>query len=80
MIFPFFHLATETCSIWTGWPLVLTLVGWAQVIKGFIAFVLPDVSMRGFQRISHDRAWEFQVPGALFVVLAGLMAYVVVRS
>jgi hypothetical protein len=67
-------------DVWTGWPVVLTLLGWAQVIKAGIAFVLPDVSMRGLQRVSMDRAWEFQVPGALFVVLAGLMLFVVLRA
>ena len=60
--------------------MALTLLGWAQVIKSLIAFVLPDVAMRGFKRVSHERAWEFQVPGALFVVLAALMGYVVLRS
>ena len=67
-------------DVWTGWPMVLTLLGWAQIIKASIAFVLPDVAMRSLQRVSMERAWEFQVPGALFVVLAGLMAFVVLRA
>jgi hypothetical protein len=67
-------------DVWTGWPLVLTLIGWAQVIKAGVAFVLPDVAMRSLQRVSHERAWEFQVPGALFLGLGGLMAYVALRS
>ena len=67
-------------DVWTGWPVVLTLLGWAQVIKAAVAFVLPDVAMRSLQRVSMERAWEFQVPGALFVFLAGLMAFVVLRA
>ena len=67
-------------DVWTGWAMVLTLLGWAQVIKAALAFVLPDLSMRGLQRVSMERAWEFQVPGALFIVLAGLMLYVVLRA
>jgi hypothetical protein len=67
-------------DVWTGWPVVLTLIGWAQVIKATVAFVLPDLAMRGFERVSHERAWEFQIPGAIFVGLAGYMAYLVVRG
>ena len=76
----FGSLVVSFHDVWTGWPMALTLLGWAQVIKSLIAFVLPDVAMRSFQRVSHERAWEFQVPGALFVVLAALMGYVVLRS
>lgn len=76
----FGSLVVSFHDVWTGWPMVLTLIGWAQVIKALVAFVLPDVAMRGLQRVSHERAWEFQIPGALFVALAGLMAYAALRT
>jgi hypothetical protein len=76
----FGSLVVSFHDVWTGWPVILTLIGWAQVIKATVAFVLPDVAMRGLQRVSHERAWEFQIPGAIFVGLAALMAYVVVRG
>lgn len=67
-------------NVWTGLPMVLTIVGWAQVVKSLVGFVLPQVSMRGLQRVSMERAWEFQVAGAMFLPLAGLMAYLVLRT
>ena len=67
-------------NVWAGLPMVLTIVGWAQVLKSLIGFVLPQVSMRGLQRPSMERAWEFQVAGMLFLALAGLMAYLVLRT
>lgn len=76
----FGSLVVSFHEVWSGWPVVLTLFGWSQVIKAGIAFVLPDVAMRSLQRVSMERAWEFQVPGALFVVLAGLMLFVVLRG
>ena len=67
-------------NVWTGLPMVLTIVGWAQVVKSLVGFVLPQISMRGLQRVSMERAWEFQVAGAMFLPLAGLMAYLVLRT
>ena len=67
-------------NVWTGLPMVLTIVGWAQVVKSLVAFVLPQVSMRGLQRVSMERAWEFQVGGVVFLALSGLMAYLVLRA
>jgi hypothetical protein len=66
-------------NVWTGLPMVLTLIGWAQVIKGFVAFVLPQFAMRGFQRVAPERAGEFRYGGVVFLVLSALMAYLVVR-
>ena len=51
-------------NVWTGIPMVLTLIGWAQVLKGLISLVAPAVGMKGLMRVSEKRAWEFQVGGA----------------
>ena len=67
-------------NVWAGLPMVLTIVGWAQVVKSLVAFVLPQVSMRGLQRVSMERAWEFQVGGVVFLALSGLMAYLALRA
>ena len=64
-------------NVWTGWPVILTVIGWAQVIKAAIGFILPHMSMRSFNRVSLEKAWEFQVAGGLFIVLAGVMGYLV---
>ena len=64
-------------NVWTGWPVILTVIGWAQIIKAAIGFILPHVSMRSFERVSFERAWEFQAAGAMFLVLAGVMGYLI---
>jgi hypothetical protein len=63
-------------NVWTGLAMVLTIIGWAQVIKAFIAFVIPQWSMRSLQRVSPDRANEFVYGGVVFLGLSALMAYV----
>ena len=67
-------------NVWTGLAVVLTVIGWAQLVKALVGFVFPRVSMRGLQRVSAERAWEFQVAGVLFLILSGLMAYLVARG
>ena len=37
-------------NVWSGLPMVLTLVGWAQVIKGLISLLAPGVGMKGLMR------------------------------
>ena len=62
-------------NVWTGLPIVLTLIGWGQVVKGLVALVAPAVSMKGLMRVSEERAHEFQIAGALFLVLSGVIAW-----
>jgi hypothetical protein len=64
-------------NVWTGLPMVLTLIGWAQVIKALVSFVMPQWGMRGLQRVSYDRAHEFVVGGVVFLALSALMLYIV---
>jgi hypothetical protein len=66
-------------NVWSGLPMVLTLLGWAQLTKALIGFVVPDLSLRKMRRISMERAWEFQAAGVLALLVSALMAYLVVR-
>jgi hypothetical protein len=62
-------------NIWSGIPVVLTLLGWGLLIKGLIRFCAPKQGLRMMARVSVERSWEFQLAGALLVVLAGLLGY-----
>lgn len=64
-------------NVWEGLPTVLTVVGWAQVLKGLVSLVLPQVAMRGLTRVSPDRAWEFVVGGFLSLALSAVFWYLV---
>lgn len=62
-------------NIWSGIPVVLTLVGWGLLIKSLIRFCAPKLGLRVMARVSVERSREFQVAGAGLVVLAGLLGY-----
>lgn len=62
-------------NVWSGIPAVLTVLGWAFAIKALLRFCFPQQGLRMMQRVSAERAWEFMVPGGIYVVLAGLLLY-----
>ena len=62
-------------NVWSGVPLVLTLIGWAQVVKGLVSLVAPAVGMRGLMRVSMERAREFQYAGVMFLILSAVIAW-----
>jgi hypothetical protein len=64
-------------NIWTGLPMVLTIVGWAHVAKALLIFVAPELGMRSLERVSPERSHEFVVAGALLLALSALMWYLV---
>jgi hypothetical protein len=62
-------------NVWSGIPLVLTLVGWCLIIKSLIRFCAPKQALRMMARVSLERSWEFQIAGTFLVALAGLLGY-----
>ena len=57
-------------QVWSGWALVLTLLGWAQVIKAFIYFAWPAFGLRMLGKVSMETASQFVVAGLGLLVLA----------
>lgn len=62
-------------NVWSEIPIVLTVLGWAQVLKALIYFVFPAYGLRKLQIPSPERARMFVLPGVAFLVLAGLLGY-----
>jgi hypothetical protein len=62
-------------NVWSGIHVVLTLVGWALLIKSTLRFCAPKTALKTMARVSLDRAWEFQVAGVALIALAGVIGY-----
>src|SRR5688572_26744649 len=63
-------------NVWEGLPTVLTVLGWAQVLKGMVSFVLPQVAIRSLARVSPERAWEFVAGGVVSLALSAVFWYI----
>ncbi len=62
-------------NVWTGIPMVLTIIGWAEVLKALVYFTLPAYGLRKMQIPSRQRPQLFVYPGIAFLALAGLLGY-----
>jgi len=65
-------------NVWSGLPIVLTLVGWGQVVKGFLRLAAPHLSLRVYQGVTPERAWRFRAGGILALALGALFGYLAV--
>ncbi len=64
-------------NVWSGIPVILTLVGWGLLLKGLIRFCAPRLALRIVARVSVERAREFQIAGAALLALSVVLGYAV---
>ena len=62
-------------NVWSGLSVVLTLIGWGQILKGLVRLIAPQFSLRMYERLTPDRVWQFRVAGVVALALSGLLAY-----
>jgi len=67
-------------NVWQGPALLLTLLGWMQVLKGLGRFVLPQLAIRVMARTSIERAWFFQAGGVAALLLSGFIWWLRLRN
>jgi len=67
-------------NVWTGLPMVLTIVGWGQVVKGLLSLTVPGIGERTLARISMERSWEFAAAGTLLLAVGVLQVWLILRS
>jgi hypothetical protein len=62
-------------DVWSGLPVVLTVLGWGQVTKATIYFLFPGFGLRKLHIPSHDKAYYFVYGGVLLFAIAGVLIY-----
>lgn len=62
-------------NVWSGHGLVLTLVGWTQVLKGTLYLLFPSLGMRSLRHVDPEKPYYFVVAGVGLLVLAGVVVY-----
>ncbi len=73
--FPLGALIVAFHNVWHGIPAILTVLGYAWVLKSFIYFVFPRHGLKVMERVRLESAWEFVVAGAVMVTLGGLLLF-----
>ena len=67
-------------QVWSGLPLVLTIVGVLSLVKAANCFLLPDLALRSMARVSLARSREFVGAGVVALAIAGITAYGLARA
>lgn len=62
-------------NVWSGVPIVLTVVGWANVAKAAVYFAFPAFALGKLRRLSYERSGAIVAGGAVFLLLAALLGY-----
>ncbi len=57
-------------NVWSGIPVILTVLGWTFVLKAGLIFIVPNLGLRSMARIRPDNSSIFVIPGVVFVVVA----------
>jgi hypothetical protein len=66
-------------NVWTGLPAVITVLGWAMVLKGTVRLAAPGLGLRVYQRVAPERAWHFRAAGVFALALSALCGYLALR-
>lgn len=73
--FPLGLIVVSFHNVWSGLPVVLTLIGWGLVLKSFIYFVFPGYGLRMLAQVSMERSRGFIVAGLFSVGISGLLVF-----
>ena len=61
-------------NVWTGVPVILTLIGWAYLVKSLAIFVYPDWNLRSMESVQHASKLKSRIAGAVLLAVAVVLA------
>ena len=61
--------------VWSGLPLLLTILGCLYLVKATLCFVVPATQERSLARVAPERAREMVGVGVVYVAIAGVLAW-----
>ncbi|MEJ7595509.1 MAG: hypothetical protein WKF77_28675 [Planctomycetaceae bacterium] len=67
-------------NVWTFPEVVLTLIGWSQVLKALLRFVAPAIVIRVYERMRPERAWQIQMAGGFLLALSAFFVFVAFKE
>jgi len=62
-------------NVWTGIPIILTVFGWAQLVKGTAYLLFPAFGLRQFARVTPERTDLFRLPGIPLLGMSAMLAW-----
>lgn len=69
MTLPLGVLIVAFHNVWHGGQLIVTLIGWAYLLKVSISFLYPAIGLRSMKRIEKNSIRDGRLAGAFHVLL-----------
>jgi hypothetical protein len=60
-------------DVWSGWAIVITLLGWAQVLKGALHLCVPGLGLRSMRLVEHNAERKFMAAGAAMIAVVAVI-------
>ena len=61
-------------NVWTGVPILLTLIGWGYILKSTIIFLNPDWGLRSMKEVENDSPLKIRIVGIVLIAIAVVIA------
>lgn len=62
-------------SVWSGYAVVLTVLGWLWVIKGAAVMLFPDLGVRSLARLRTLDSRLLAIPGVVFAGIGAVLIW-----
>lgn len=61
-------------NVWIGWPILITLLGWAMLLKGAVVLIAPDLMIK----FSKDMGWasSTHLYGFAGIIIGAFLIYI----
>src|SRR6476620_7482356 len=60
-------------NVWHGLPMIVTLIGWSQLLKSVVYLLWPRHGLRMLAFVSVERTWQFIVGGIFSIAVSGVI-------
>jgi hypothetical protein len=67
-------------NVWSGPAIVVTLLGWAQVLKGALHLCIPGIGERSLGLVRTDANRKFVAAGIVMLLLSLVVAFALLRE
>ena len=67
-------------NVWSGIPVILTVLGWSFVLKAAVVFIAPNLGLRSMAQVRPDKSRKLIIPGVIMIVVALALGYSLVGS
>ncbi len=62
-------------NVWSGIPVILTVLGWLMVLKAVIVFLAPNLGLRSMAQVRPDNSRKLIIAGVILIVVAVALGY-----